>query len=241
VSGNPIRSVAITMAATACITLVACNSDKPDGAGSDSVLATPAFGPLGVPVGVALVEYRGSGIDRWCASFEEGELAVGDTVTLVWPDSGTDAQAVKVTEVRATRAGRCPRLPSDTADAGEDGGRVYELGLAGAADARDSTAAPDWVSAPAIAIRGDVRWGRAANGFYRADLDGDEIPEQARICTSREAAYLSLWTVIDSAAADGPRERQRWRAYQSLGYDVEPSCTEREMDEPPAESDTHGG
>src|SRR5688500_9871239 len=87
VSGTSIRSIAVTVIAVASIAVAGCtgagaDADTTDG---DTVVATPTFGALGVPVGVALVDYREQSADRWCASFDEGEVAVGDTVTLVWP------------------------------------------------------------------------------------------------------------------------------------------------------------
>ncbi len=239
-SGLSFRAVAQNVVALGLACTIACTGRGADATKAESVVARPTFGSLGAPVGVALVDYRMRGPHRWCASFEDRTLAIGDTVTLVWPDSGADPVTVAVTEVRATRAGRCPRLPSDTADAEDpDLGTVYLLALPGAPDTPDSSAVlTDWVTSPGIAIGGNVAWTRGAAGFARADLDGDENPEQARLCTSQEGAWLSLWTVLDSANGGGPPEHRRWRTYQSLGYDVEPSCTEMETDDDPPEPET---
>jgi hypothetical protein len=219
--------IPVLLAATAAVT--ACTSRD---AGDASVVATPTFGPLGVPVGVALPDHRAGSRVRWCADFEEYELQAGDTVTLVWPDSGSDAPGTARTRIDRARPGRCPQLPGDTADVDDPNlGTVYEIALA---DSADSAAVADVAATPAIAVRGNVRWTRGPDAFLRADLDGDENPEQVRLCTSNEGIHLTLWTLLDSVAPGKPRAQRRWRAYQSLGYDVEPSCTARETDDPPA-------
>ena len=212
-----------------------CGGDSDRRAGnsgaSDTVLATPTFGPIEVPIGVALTDYRSGARGRWCVDFEESQLTVGDTVTLIWPDSSADAPAVLTTNVVGTRAGRCAQVRGDTADLDDpDSGNVYELALADSA-----VSVPiDLAASPAMAIRGTARWTRGPDGFPRADLDGDENVEQARLCTSNEGIHLTLWTLLDTAGTDQPREHRRWRMYQSLGYDVEPSCTARETDDPPS-------
>jgi hypothetical protein len=196
------------------------------------VLATPTFGPLGVPVGVALLDHRAGASMQWCADFEEYELAVDDTVTLVWPDSSADSAATVLTRIRKARPGRCPQTRQDTSDINDsDLGTVYELVLAASAD---SATVAELASTPAIAVRGSAPWTRGADGYPRADLDGDENPEQARLCTSNEGIHLTLWTLLDNAPPGKSRDHRRWRAYQPLGYDVEPSCTARETDDPPA-------
>jgi hypothetical protein len=205
--------------------------DAGDSVAGEPVVATPTFGPLGVPVGVATLDHRASE-RRWCADFEEYQLAVGDSVTLVWPDSSTDSVASVRTTIVGARDGRCAQMRSDTVGLDDAGrGTVYELALA---DSADSTAVAELAVTPAIAIRGTAGWTRGPERFPRADLDGDENVEQARLCTSNEGIHLTLWTLVDSVAPGRPREHRRWRAYQPLGYDVEPSCTERETDDPPA-------
>jgi hypothetical protein len=197
----------------------------------DGVVAAQTFGPLGIPVGVALPDYRTATANRWCVGFEDVELIAGDPVTLVWPDSAESAPAAVLTRVETARHGRCAQNLVDTTDLeGADLGIVYELTLA---SANDSLKVAEVRGTPAIAVRGESHWTRGPTGFPRADLDDDENPEQARLCTSSEGVHLTLWTLADSATADQPAERRRWHGYQSLGYDVEPTCTERETDEAP--------
>jgi hypothetical protein len=197
----------------------------------DGVVAAQTFGPLGIPVGVALPDYRTATANRWCVGFEDVELIAGEPVTLVWPDSAESAPAAVLTRVESARHGRCAQYLVDTTDLeGADLGIVYELTLA---SANDSLKVAEVRGTPAIAVRGESHWTRGPTGFPRADLDDDENPEQARLCTSSEGVHLTLWTLADSATADQPAERRRWHGYQSLGYDVEPSCTERETDEAP--------
>ncbi|MBC7844326.1 MAG: hypothetical protein H7099_18590, partial [Gemmatimonadaceae bacterium] len=184
-SGISVRNFVWSASALGIIAVGACSArDGDDAERGESVVATPTFGAVGVPVGVALVDPRASLADRWCANFDEYALAVGDTVTLVWADSSADPAMATLTQVRSARPGRCAQLPTDTSDIDDaDLGTVYELAPINGVD---SAAVPDLMMLPAIAVRGSARWLRGADGFLRADLDGDENLEQARICTSNE-------------------------------------------------------
>lgn len=225
-----------TAGSLATLVIAACSGDAnrggDTGSSGDTVLATPTFGPIGVPIGVALIDHRTTEHGRWCANFEEQQLAIGDTVMLIWPDSSTDTPEVLMTHVAGTRPGRCAQVRGDTADLDDPNfGTVHELALA---DSADSATVANLAGSPAMAIRGSARWTRGPDGFPRADLDGDENVEQARVCTSNEGIHLTLWTLLDTAGAGQPRDHRRWRMYQPLGYDVEPSCTARETDDPPS-------
>jgi hypothetical protein len=224
----------ITLLAVAAMACTVRDTDT-DG---EPVVATPTFGALGVPIGVALLDRAAASTPQWCADFDEQAIAAGDTVTLVWPDSSADAASTALALVRRARPGRCSQLPGDTTNLDDpDLGTVYELALVNPVD---STTVGELAATPAIAVRGNAPWTRGPDAFVRADLDGDENPEQARLCTSSEGIHLTLWTLVDSTAAGKPRAHRRWRAYQSLGYDVEPSCTERETDDPPATEGSSG-
>lgn len=56
------------------------------------------------------------------------------------------------------------------------------------------------------------------------DIDYDGTAEQLRLCTSNEGVHLTIWSGEPLA---GPR---RWHRYFFLGYDVEPSCTEKDYE-----------
>jgi len=60
--------------------------------------------------------------------------------------------------------------------------------------------------------------GKAIEG----DLDEDGTKESFRACSSREGIHYQVWT--------GPplTGQPRWHWYVYLGYDVDPSCTEKE-------------
>jgi hypothetical protein len=61
-----------------------------------------------------------------------------------------------------------------------------------------------------------------------SDLDGDDTPERFRICTSMEGLHLTVWSGVPLASA------RRWHRYLYVGYDLEPTCEDREV--PPPDS-----
>src|SRR5687768_11722822 len=160
----------------------------------EPVVATQTFGRLGVPVGWARPFPRDTARLRWCADFEEYELAVGDTVTLVWPDSGTAPASVAITRVERSMPAACDQVLDPAREAIAVDATSYELLLTSPID---SAAVAELAMSPAIAVRGTAPWTRGPDHFVRADLDGDESPEQARLCTSNEGVHLTLWTLVD--------------------------------------------
>ena len=227
----------VSMVALVALPVVAGCRDResmPDSASASTtgepVVATQTFGRFGIPVGWARPFPRDTALLRWCADFEEYELSVGDTVTLVWPDSATAPASVAITRVERSMPAGCDQVLDPGRVAIAVDATSYELFLT---SPTDSAAVAEMAMSPAIAVRGTAPWTRGPDHFVRADLDGDESPEQARLCTSNEGVHLTLWTLVDSAAAGKPRAHRRWHAYQPLGYDVEPSCTARETDDPP--------
>ena len=72
-----------------------------------------------------------------------------------------------------------------------------------------------------LAIRGRAST-RANAGVVTLDLGPANRTAQARSCTSSEGLHLTLWAGV-------PLNSTRlWHAYYYLGYDVEPSCDERD-------------
>ena len=82
----------------------------------------------------------------------------------------------------------------------------------------------DSVAAPAIGIIGVSGAFRKKGDLLAADLDGDGKEEYFRSCTSAEGVHFSIWSeqpLLGTA---------RWTQYYYLGYDVEPTCTPKEME-----------
>ena len=56
------------------------------------------------------------------------------------------------------------------------------------------------------------------------DIDRDGTPESYRECTSAEGVHLTVWT------GEPLRGTRIWHHYYYLGYDVEPTCTEADIE-----------
>ncbi len=63
----------------------------------------------------------------------------------------------------------------------------------------------------------------SADGIV-GDIDHDGTVERLRVCTSSEGLHLTIWS---GQPLVGTR---RWHRYFFLGYDVEPSCTEKDYE-----------
>ena len=102
----------------------------------------------------------------------------------------------------------------------------YELRIAGgdplaAGDVGNPLAAGD----VGIGVIGEPSLCRIDDGRVRCDLEDDGTPGYFRFCTSNEGIHLTVWS---GAPPEGVR---RWHAYYFLAYDVEPSCSVREISE----------
>jgi hypothetical protein len=180
-----------------------------------------------VPIAAAILLTRDAATPRWCVAFADTTLAIGDTVTLVWPDEQEGAPTLRAL-VRRVRRGQCPpalSLMGDTLGAGElpHQGAALELAPADSAARRSGEFFPI-----AVAIGNGVPWVRGADHLVRADVDGDGLLELVRSCASSEGLHLTVWTVLRPTVAPDSGETPRWHSYHPLGYDVEPNCTARE-------------
>jgi hypothetical protein len=189
----------------------------------------PGLGPLEIPPAAVLPANGGRSPNKWCTEFGNRQLTVGDTITLLWPDTAGTVPSI-VTVVSRVRTdsvcvyyGLAPDgLPS------EEGDESYELVPAEPVDpARVHNVRPG------IAVWGHVRWVRGPDHLLRADIDGDGKPEIARSCSTQEAVNLTIWTVIEDPVTGKQREVRRWKAYRPLGFDDVPDCTERESEDDP--------
>jgi len=142
-----------------------------------------------------------------CVVTRRGVVREGQTVWLVSSSAGSQ---VLVRAVTGVRSGCADYLQNDLEE-------VFPLQLG-------DGAVPPLV--PSIAIWGLDTRPAVRGAAVLADVDGDGTEESFGFCTSMEGVHLTVWT---GGVATGVR---RWHKYHPLSYDVEPSCTDEEMNEP---------
>ena len=152
-----------------------------------------------VQAGVADVRQDG----RLCVALPGSPPAEGSAVTLVQLTRPQSAAVVTIarpvdTCETLTRAGFAGPYYLATPSSPE----AFETGL--------------W-----LAIRGRPST-RVKAGVVTLDLGPATRTAQARSCTSSEGLHLTLWAGVPL------KSRRLWHAYYYLGYDVEPSCDERD-------------
>jgi hypothetical protein len=162
-------------------------------------------------VGIAVTKPAGS----HCLWIDADSIAPGTTVLLASP---ADSAAVVTARVLRRRTAPCPAPDPDIplADA------HYDIEILGRVRPQ-----PGSVWFAVLAAPGALA--ATANGI-RGDLDGDGNAEMLRVCTSAEGLHLTVWT---GAPLTG---RRRWHRYFYLQYDVEPTCDERDFQDPNASS-----
>ena len=157
-----------------------------------------------VPIGVAAASADG----HVCVAMLRPVLAPGATLTLVRPDS---PQAVLVVTIVQPAPG-CEPLERALVPG------PYYLASRPTATAADSTTL--WV---ALSGRGGTR--DTGDGTIVTQLSPAYPDAQVRSCTSQEGLHLTMWSGV-------PLTSQRlWHQYYYLGYDVEPSCDDRDVAE----------
>lgn len=141
-----------------------------------------------------------------CLALPGAPVVQGTEVMLVAPEKPQQVYRARVQAPLAT----CERLKSATVE-----GPYYELaGMP--AEARGALLA--------VAIVGVAHAG-VSGGVVEVGTESASGRVSVRSCASREGLHLTAW-------AGKPLESRRvWHAYWYLGYDVEPSCTKKEMEE----------
>lgn len=138
-----------------------------------------------------------------CLASPGSPLAASTAVTLVVPEK---PQRVYRAVVHG-RAGSCAAL-----ERAGIGGPYYEL-----ADAPPASDTP-----VAVAFLGEVK-ATVSNEIAEVTSGATGEPVTVRSCSSNEGVHLTAWR-------GKPLEGRRlWHAYWYLGYDVEPSCTDKEV------------
>jgi hypothetical protein len=155
----------------------------------------------GVPVGVAAAAPDG----QICVAMPAPALTSGATLTLIQPDA---RQSVLVAAI-VRPAPACERLERALIS-----GPYY---LVQPVTATASESGGLW-----LAFSGSVITRRLGSGELVVQLSAAYPNAQVRSCTSNEGLHLTVW-------AGTPLTSQRlWHQYYYLGYDVEPSCDERD-------------
>ena len=181
------------------------------------VVATLACGqrlPAGEhPATIGVVARFGEG--QWCLAVADSTLLVGDTIVSIAIPIGPSASTGEpgVFEVTRVHPGTCGPMWGVLEEVD------YELELAGG----ERTTGPP---GPSVSVPGADAILVAADAAVQVDLDGDGDLETFRSCTSSEGLHLTLWegAPLESVLL--------WHRYFSLGYDVEPSCTDADFSDP---------
>lgn len=154
-----------------------------------------------VPIGVAVAMEDG----ELCIAMPAGAVSVGDDVTMVQPD---ERQGFLLTRVDRSVT-ECDRL--QRADVP---GPYY----------RTKPSRLPMSNMPWVVFAGDLQTRFLASGSVVVRLSTVFPNAQVRVCTSSEGLHLTVWSGT-------PLKSDRlWHEYLYLGYDVTPSCTDRDFE-----------
>ncbi len=174
-----------------------------------TVVKSPAsrYAPL---VGVVFTQKDG----LQCLETQRADLTKGTPVIIVTPGGPGEPQSLIKAEVVGPSCG-----DNGTQTASIDGSQPqarYALKLLQS----------DQAAAFGFGIIGKRVALREKNGTVQAKFGLEKKPAHFSQCTSKEGIHLNLWTGLPL------KEKSRWHAYYHLGFDVEPSCTDKETGNP---------
>jgi hypothetical protein len=164
----------------------------------------------GPPVGVASITAAGEG----CVAMPAPPLAPGSTVTLVQPDSPQSVLAATIEQ---------PAMSCADLEGGMISGPYYRVRQISSTASERGTV---WV-----AFRGKLNARKTASGEIVLRLSVTYPNIQIRSCTSYEGLHLTVWTGAPL------KSRRLWHEYYYLGFDVEPSCEDEDIESQPADSE----
>jgi len=145
---------------------------------------------------------------EYCLSINNAELKPGREINLIWvPVSGERQKPeVRRTMIAAKLTSFCDKINQQSEDSS------YQL-VAQKLDANRVYFA--------VTVRpSSLRW---VDGEPIARLGNQDIT--FRSCTSSEGLHFTAWL------GSKPKAQRIWQRYYYLGYDVEPTCTERDFEE----------
>jgi len=206
--------IAVVLASFACTASGSDEAARVAESAASRVSAAPVAPPAFPPVGVAVMDSAVA----WCAEFPAMTPALkkGARVTLVF------AAPVHVPRASATVAHRRDTMCHTEFSQPRWADYVaYDLALADSA----RPATDDFPSATLV-VASDAGWTRGPDGVVRSDLDGDGVPEEARVCRADEGEHFTLWSVTP----DG-RRRLRAHEYFDWGALVDRTCGPEELSE----------
>ena len=145
---------------------------------------------------------------KFCLSITNGALKRGQEIVLIWvPVEGEPYKPeIRRGKILAKLAAPCDPINQDADDS------TYQLEAGKLDNGRIYFA---------IAARPSSL--RIAGSEVKARLGNHDIA--FRSCTTTEGLHFSAWS------GTWPKEQQVWRRGYYLGYDVEPTCAERDMKE----------
>ena len=144
----------------------------------------------------------------FCLSIKHGELKPGREIALIWVP--VEGERHKPEMRRGKIIAKLP-VPCDAASAQSDDSS-YRL-EAGRVDSESIY----------IAVAAQPSNVRIASGEVSARMGNQQL--NFRSCTSTEGLHFSAWSMTR------PNKLPVWRRYLYLGYDVEPTCVERDFEE----------
>ena len=147
---------------------------------------------------------------RLCLNIQNPHLSDGTRLSLIVPHK---PQRVASAAIEEKVAQSCSRNPDTDPNAS-----FYWLKLVG----KNKPVNGSESLSPAIGIVDPKKPVFVKRGIAKGDLDGDGTMEFFRICTSSEGNHLTVWS------GKPLQGRKRWHSYYYLGYDVVPTCKQRD-------------
>lgn len=141
-----------------------------------------------------------------CLDIHNSQLQPGDRVLLIDP---APPQSISEARIVGGASGACADLTDLDSSV-----HYYQLRVV------KGRSAP---SMPAIAVHTTIKRLKRKGDSVTGDIDQDGRGEYFRSCGSSEGLHLTVWSGIPLEGV------LRWHHYYYLGYDIKPTCTEREM------------